>query len=91
MNRPDVHRDPDEIRAAAAAVARVLDELRPLLAVRPSPCEGPVAAAGQEQVRVVAGHVVAELELLEAVARHCAGAAVADHDAARSMRMLDQP
>jgi hypothetical protein len=89
MNRPDVHRDPDEIRAAAEAVARVLDELRPLLAVRPSPREGAVAA-GQEQVRVAAGHAVAELELLAAVARHCAGTALADREAARSLRGLDQ-
>ncbi|MGE3287538.1 MAG: hypothetical protein AB7J32_15745 [Pseudonocardia sp.] len=90
MNRPDIHRDPDEIRAAADTVARVLDELRPLLAVPPAPREGAVAA-GQEQMRVAAGHAVAELELLEAVARHCAATDRADRDAARSLRGLDRP
>lgn len=77
MAPPDVHRDPDELLAAARAVGRVLDDLRPLLAAPP---------AGQEQVRIGAARVVAELERLEAGARQAAAVAAADDVGVRDLR-----
>lgn len=89
MTRPDIHRDPAELHAAAQALRRVLDELAPLLTATASVPASEASEAAHEQVRVAVGNAVAELELLEAGARRAAGAATADLDGLRALRGVD--
>jgi hypothetical protein len=89
----DLHLDPAELRSAAVSIARVLDDLRPLLTVPPDPPVAlPVGSALLEQrLRLLesAKRIAVELEDLRDRLRHAAGAAEhADQELAADLRRL---
>lgn len=89
--RADVNLDPDELRAVAAAVAELADDLRPLLAARPEvPADfpdRPDVLAEQARLGTTVERVAAELRALHDALRDAAVAAEhTDRDLARRLR-----
>lgn len=84
----DVNLDPDELRAVAAAVAELADDLRPLLAARPEvPADRPDVLAEHARLATTVERVAAELHTLHDALRDAAVAAEhTDRDLARRLR-----
>jgi hypothetical protein len=86
---PELHLDPDRLRAHASAAAGMSEELRGALHEAP---DGIVADTEQERIRAVVGGAVRELaDLSAALAGAADTAGSADAEVGRSLRAILDP